>query len=262
MKWISGFLLFAFCVSQTGRAGENGLPFLGVATRPLSAVESRELNLPAGVGLRVEEVVAGSPAASDLVFGDVLHKLDDQILVNPQQLAVLVRLRDPGETVNLRVFGETGPQELAVKLGERPLIELARTAPGRSAPSPHLPFPPGFDAWDPWGGTDLDPFERMERLQAEMRAMMRGVRPGMPRKGGVHRSRRVEWVEDGASIQLNETDGDSHLTIMENGKVVFDGPVNTPEQRAKVPDTYREKLEGQLGLEYDPSGAQDDGTLL
>ena len=53
-----------------------------------------------GVGLLVNHVVPGSPAKlAGIEKHDVLHRLDDQYLINPPQLAVLIRTREPGDTV-------------------------------------------------------------------------------------------------------------------------------------------------------------------
>lgn len=243
---------FIALLALPGRSGEIAVPFLGVATRPLSAEESRELALPAGVGLKVEEVVAGSPAASELIFGDVLRKLDDQILVNPRQLAVLVRLRDPGEKVKLGLVRDGEPSTVTVSLGERPLIESAQLEPGSSF-GPGTRFPQGFGQADPWSG--MDPHERMEQLQARMRDMMRGLDSDMPLREGLHRGRHMEWHENGTSMRLTEKDGDARLKITEGDKEIFDGPVNTKEDRAKIPEPYLDKLEAR-----DAFG--DPGTML
>ena len=55
----------------------------------MTADLAAQLKLPAGVGLLVQSVVDGSPAASDIKPHDIIDKLDDQILVEPTQLAVL-----------------------------------------------------------------------------------------------------------------------------------------------------------------------------
>ena len=64
----------------------------------------QHLNLPGSVGLVCDFVEKGSPAeAAGLKQYDVLHKLDDQILVNAQQLAVLIRARKGGGEVKLSI---------------------------------------------------------------------------------------------------------------------------------------------------------------
>lgn len=53
-------------------------------------------------GIKITGVLPGSPAAqAELQRGDVLKKLDDQLLINPPQLTALIRTRKPGDTVTL-----------------------------------------------------------------------------------------------------------------------------------------------------------------
>ncbi|KKK75837.1 hypothetical protein LCGC14_2869730, partial [marine sediment metagenome] len=54
---------------------------------------------------------------------DVLHKLDDQLLVNPEQFAVLVRTHSPGDSVKVTVIRKAKSRVLSVKLGSRRLSE-------------------------------------------------------------------------------------------------------------------------------------------
>ena len=94
--------------------------FLGVAATPASRAMSSQLRLPAGVGLVVQHVVTDSPAEeAGLRRDDVLHKLDDQLLVNAEQLAVLVRTFAPGDEVELTVIRAGGSTKLEATLAER-----------------------------------------------------------------------------------------------------------------------------------------------
>ncbi len=73
--------------------------FLGISTSPVTPPLRDQLHLTQGMGLMVDYVRKGSPAdAAGLQIHDVLQKLDDQVLVNPQQLAVLVRAKKPGDS--------------------------------------------------------------------------------------------------------------------------------------------------------------------
>src|SRR4051812_24857060 len=65
--------------------------FLGVTTVPVSPTLTEQLGLPKGIGLVVTAVVPDSPAAGILKSHDILTKLNDQLLIETHQLAVLVR---------------------------------------------------------------------------------------------------------------------------------------------------------------------------
>lgn len=92
-----------------GRAAHNEkakkLIFLGVEVGPVDPALRAQFELPEGTGLMVQEVVPGSPAAqAGLKKYDVLQKLDDQLLINAEQLAVLVRTHKAGDSVALSVI--------------------------------------------------------------------------------------------------------------------------------------------------------------
>ena len=92
--------------------------YLGVTAITLPPALSSQLNLPSGVGLRVNHVVPESPAAAaGLRRHDVLFKLNDQSLINPRQLAVLVRTFKPGAVVRLTVIRRGETQTLTATLG-------------------------------------------------------------------------------------------------------------------------------------------------
>ena len=77
---------------QTEKAG-----FLGVTASPVSAALRDQLGLTRGMGLVVDFVAKDSPAqAAGLKVHDVLTKFDDQLIVNIEQLAVLVRSKKDG----------------------------------------------------------------------------------------------------------------------------------------------------------------------
>jgi hypothetical protein len=109
--------------------------YLGIATTPAPPVLRKHLKLPDGVGLVVDFVEPGSPAAeAGVQRDDCATKLNDQLLVNSDQLAVLVRTFDPGTEVTLTVYRSGKPRALPVTLVEkdvRPLTEVGVEIPGQ-----------------------------------------------------------------------------------------------------------------------------------
>lgn len=78
---------------------------LGVHVSKVSKALRKHLKLPEGVGLIVEHVVDGSAAAkSGLQPYDVLHKFEDQLLINHEQLAALVNIHGPKSKVAFTVI--------------------------------------------------------------------------------------------------------------------------------------------------------------
>jgi hypothetical protein len=203
-------------------------PFMGVAASPAPAALRDQLKLPAGVGLVVDHLEPESPAATAGVKQyDVLHKLDDQLLVDPHQLSVLVRIHKPGDEVALTLIRQGESQVVQVKLIERDLPPL-----GDGGPMPFIGGPPP----------------------------MRG--PFMPQKrsGGWSPSADVvdgsviEFKDAESHLQVTTEDGKQSLLAKDSkGTVLFDGPIDTPEQRNEVPDQIRPKLDRMLGLTDDPA---------
>jgi hypothetical protein len=111
--------------AQFAPARTEKAPFLGVTTSPVTPILREQLGLPRGTALVIDYVEKDSPAeAAGLQVHDILQRLDDQLLVNPQQLAVLVRMKKPGDTVACTLLRGGKSTTLSAKLVERDLPPL------------------------------------------------------------------------------------------------------------------------------------------
>lgn len=100
------------------------LPFLGVVTAPAPAAITAQIGLPEGFGLIVESVLTESPAETAGVQRfDVLKLFNDQQLIEPNQLAALVRNAGKEKEVTLTVLRKGQEQKLTVKIGEKMMPE-------------------------------------------------------------------------------------------------------------------------------------------
>lgn len=94
-------------VAEQPVASKVEATYLGVSTEPLYFDAAKLMGVQQGTGLNVTFVAPESPAAlAGLKPGDVLLKLNDQVLVNAEQLAVLIRSYKAGERVTLLVLRE------------------------------------------------------------------------------------------------------------------------------------------------------------
>lgn len=195
--------------------------YLGVVTSAASEALAEQLKLPKGTGLVVDFVDGQSPAAAGLRKNDVLVRLDDQVLVNPEQLAVLVKMRKPKAKVSLTLLREAKEQKVTVELGETP--EAARNA----LLPPQVPGAPAA-------------------AQAAMaRHMANVVRLG---QGGRAASSTSAYSDGEHTLTLTTADGQKHLMVKDRaGNMVFNGAVNTPAQRKEVPPDVLKKLETMEG---------------
>ena len=190
------------------------VPFLGMATTGATPEQRIEAGLPECVGLTVRDVLPDSPAdAAGLQPGDVLHRLDDQILINDPQFRVLVRMHRPGEKIELTFIrrGEAATATVLLQQRDVPVWEV----------------PP--DELVQW-------LTRPSPGAAAVRTMFSAS------------------YEDDEHILILTTDGKKkHLLAKDvEGTTLFDGPVDTPKQRQKVPQAIHPKL---LRLESPPRPA-------
>ena len=74
-----------------------------------------------GVGARIAEVVADGPASkTDLKTGDVVTKINGEIVSDSTELIVAIRRNNPGDTIVLTVKNSSGSErEVSVVLGSR-----------------------------------------------------------------------------------------------------------------------------------------------
>ncbi|MBN1674398.1 MAG: PDZ domain-containing protein [Kiritimatiellae bacterium] len=274
--------------AAAGPAPENAPPrqaatelsaYLGVATSPVDEALAQHLDLPRGVGLVLDHVDPESAAADKLERHDVLHRLDDQLLVTHQQLAVLVRMHKPGDNVTLHLLRQGKPMTFTVALGGKelpPLDSRSWNLPqvrfGGPVVRPMRPCPdvPPNEAWE----NDMQ--DLLDQLQDQTRELRRrwGTGPDRPDEdrprdgwrtfpgasaGGSSTHTVLSISRDGLTVTLTtNADGHKHLKAQDDQhKTVFDGPVNTDEELKAVPKTVRDKLDEleQMRRELAPDAA-------
>ena len=254
--WGVTVLLAAMGWSHGVRAGEQA--YIGLVTEPVPEAVGLHLDLPEGVGIVVRHVDPEGPAAGIVELHDVLVRLDDQWLTGHRHLATVVRRREPGDTARLVIRRRSREVEAEVALGGRAPAPLPppdgraarRVLPeGLSRPGP---VPPPAEFRERLEGL-LDEFRMDEWLER-----MREAHP--PRVFGVPREakedppfveRRVEQrtslsvteVRDGVAMTLRVDNGDRQLkAVDDDGRVLFEGPVNTREEQEALPAELRERF--------------------
>jgi membrane-associated protease RseP (regulator of RpoE activity) len=212
--------------------------FLGVGVSAAPEVLTEQLKLPQGVGLVVEFVEKDSPAEkAGLQARDVLHKLDEQLLVNPSQLATLIRTFKPSDGIKLTVIRKGDIVTLNATLVEKEMPELSANTQAFEFTTPG-----SFTA-------SVAPFQESLRAQTEKelaeRAKARVIRvmPGS--------TSRIIKVDNGLRIELETKEGKKNLKIAgEDGKSIFEGPYNTEQDIEKVPAEYRDRVKAvEEGIE-------------
>lgn len=283
MGWACGMAMLA----TTAMAADT-VATLGIRALPLDPVLAGHLSLPEGLGLVVHAVPAESPAKDILKPFDILQKLDDQILVSPQQLHVLVTTHKPGDEIKLAIIRHGKPETVSVKLGEAekgppPFDVFFNTATGiTSLPLPALP---------PMGGgmvTIAAPnAEELLRQQEAIRAQIGlpqgpqvppqagniAVRPAPVRAAAQAKSpvkiQRIHAqpqnlagqknvqivssvtsgmtdVRDGVSIEAKQDNDQQTVRIEKDGKTLYEGALNTPDDVEKAPKEFRDRVQAMF----------------
>src|SRR5438876_5638350 len=146
--------------------------YLGVETSPVPPVVCEQMSLAKGFGLVVDYVVPDSPAAAAGVQpNDILKMLNDQILLEPSQLAKLVRSYSEGTTVTLTILRKGKEEKVTVKLTKKEVPERSEFGPGRHHGNHNFNFN-GMD----FGDFDMSALgEHMRELKEQLRDENRGM---------------------------------------------------------------------------------------
>jgi serine protease Do len=230
------------------------VPFLGVETQPVSRTLAAQLGLVRDTGLVVSRVAEKSPAIDVLKEDDILTKLDDQILVNQQQLGVLVRAKKEGDEVTLTVIRGGKETTVKTKLGMHEVPKMAGNSFFQNGPG-------GFGGAMTIPGGDLARLRAMPGMDDDhardvLRLIGREHQNFMTGPGGriMRREGRgstildlpnsnISYSDEDGSIEIKSDEGKRGLTVKDaSGKVTFQGPINTDEERKKLPPEVMQQL--------------------
>ena len=189
--------------------------WIGVGVSPATPAVAHQLKLAEGTGLIVEYVEPKSPAdEAEIKPYDLLVKLDDQLLVNPEQFAVLVRMHKPGDSVKLTLLREGEHKTVSAKLIEHE--------------TPRLSDLDGLQLWMAPGPQHGAP-PMAQTL----------IRPYNP-QGEVQKT--VTWFDGKRQITVTRENGKSTLveTDVPTGRILLKAPVDTEEERNALPEDIRD----------------------
>lgn len=182
--------------------------FLGVSAIPVPRELAVHLPLAEDTGLGVEAVSPDSPAEkAGLQKSDVLMKLDDQILIHPRQLNVLVANHKEGDSVKLTYLRKGEIKDVTVTLGKREVT--AGEAKGDVL----------FQSFG--GGAPLRTFTRRFDV------------PGVPAEARVHEvEKELRFAKENLQKQAEEMRKDADAKAAEVKKHIVDGKLAAEVHRA------------------------------
>jgi|GEM_PF-1921027 len=214
-------------------------PFLGVNAEPLDIESAKKLGLKRSTGLLVNYIAGSGPAwDAGLKKGDVLTMLNDQVLVNAEQFAGLVRSHKIGDTVTLHGLRDGEPIKLEAKLGEADVSPLGPggkdldqawrvqlnpvQAPIGNPLRPDVEIAPGLWIGDGWD--DLRQLElKQEGLPEQMREMIKQLEQQM-RQQNQDMDKRMKQLRQQLDLDIEELRGQGDAVKRMHAAIVqFDG---------------------------------------
>ena len=212
---------------------------LGAATTSAPAAMREQLKIAQGVGLVIDRVEPDSAAEkAGLKQHDLLERLDDQLLINPEQLATLLRSKKPGDEVALAIVRKGERQTVKAKLEEKEVDAAAyawTTADGRPAQGlfratlAAAPGRPGAVNFGVGGGGGARFFDGKP-------VTVRTVDEG---------TQTTVWADDEVSISLERAGGQTNkltVTDRKTGKSLFSGPPKGVNELLDARPDLREKV--------------------
>jgi len=111
---------------QLREKGRVSRGYIGVTLKDVDADLQRSLALKSASGAIVQDVTPGSPGArAGLRTYDLILAVDGKPVAGNDQLIQMIAARSPGTTTNLQVLRDNRSMNVAVKLAERPLRDVA-----------------------------------------------------------------------------------------------------------------------------------------
>lgn len=257
-------------VAKAGQAAvADKVAYAGLNVGPRS--DGANPSARAKVGLEVGFVDPQGPSAGKVEEGDVLTRLDDQMLFNADQFRALVRTRKPGEKAKLTLARGAEPMVVEITLGERPAEPPApaRPAPGgafRIGSGVTLPDELLRQLEDMRAGLVAPPAARsriptVEDLRAQAGASSSSHSFSFSFGNGARTSSHSMASDGEGSVSLEEKDGRKRAVVKDReGKTLFEGDVTDQASVDKLPADVRRRLklvEGKgFSLPGFPGGAQ------
>lgn len=247
--------------------------WLGVLSK--SVGETLRIHLGVEEGVVLDYVAPGSPAAkAGLGQHDIILEVNGESIGSQDELREAIQAHKPGDKVTLAVLSKGEEGEREVEMAERPREPgnpPPGVIPGRERARgllfrdlPELPkdlenlIPPG-------GGEDLQrQLEgQMKKFEKQLREMERGGGPGLKldfdlfkdlqrgnKEGGAFNfnfksSSSFKFVDEKGSVEMKTTDGGKEVIVRDaEGKMLFEGPWDTEQDKAAAPEDIRERIEG------------------
>jgi hypothetical protein len=265
MKFFFLFIVGILCnhslISKNKGSDDRTIAYLGIYATKVNPNVSHQLMLTENLYLTVERVEKNSPAEkAGIQKFDLLLQLNDQILVNQEQLKYLVRSKMPTDEVTLTLLRQGKKQKITLKLGETNLTE--ENSRQNSTLGNRFPLDDPFDMDrffdNPRNIRDLidrhsiQPYLDFNQNRGRHKKILP---PSQLDDEPLHPKTNIESfssqtsqsqimiTDEEGTLEWTEKDGQKSLRATDpNGKVLFDGPIDTKDEREALSHNLKERL--------------------
>lgn len=238
--------------------------WLGIATSKIDEVVATQLDLPEGVGAAVKLVIPDSPAEkSGIKKHDIIFEIDGEPVQSPDHLSELIRSRRAGTNAELSVIQRGTKKTINVNFVKRP--EHLKTEE-KFADLKGL----NFDIFPL--DADQDVQQQIEKFQEQMRKHLKGMfdlqgLDKLPGRGEIFGSisQTMMFSDDQGTIEIRKNGDSTNIVIKDlNGKITFEGPANTNDEKEKLPQRAKNqlnRLDGS-GLSFEGFNFESQGIKI
>ena len=251
----------ASSAAKPAAAGVAGVAYAGLNVGPRDEAVA---SVPAGVGIVVGFIDPKGPSVGKIEEGDVLTRLDDQVLFNADQFRALVRTRQPGDKVKLTL--QRGPEPMVVELTLGARVDREPRAEAKDgARAAARGLPPGVTIVGPGGVIPPELLKQLQDLQAGVlpapggRSQIPSIDDLRARSGAssssAHsfsfsfgngaKSSSTSMASDAeGSVTIRQEDGKRHAVIKDrDGNTTFECDITEKGSVEKLPADVRRRLQ-------------------
>ncbi|MCU0795331.1 MAG: PDZ domain-containing protein [Akkermansiaceae bacterium] len=236
---------------------QAGKPYLGVVLDPIPELLAGHLKLAAGEGILIADLAPGGPAAkAGLRANDVLVSIDGKPVGSVEAVREITETRKVGDKVKAGIIQDGERREIEVTLEAMP--EMPGGAQGGGGVAGALELPEGMldqlperhaDALRQALEDNMRELERLEMDPGRQEKMIERLRRQMGNQGGglnfnMNFNSTVRLLDEQGSVELRISDKGREASVFDKeGKVIWEGPYETDQDKAAVPDDVRARLE-------------------
>lgn len=247
--------------------------YLGVAGSQVPDLLGEHLKLEPGQGVVIRTLQPDGPAAkAGLEVNDVVTKVGGKAVGNHEQLREAVAGHQPGDELDVDYIHRGEAKTARIALGSAPAEPEGGVAMAgpldqlmldgmpqdqakriREAIEQNLKAFEGLDALDGEGAINPEQLlgaEVQKRLQQMLQGMAMPGELKLPDIGnGQFQMKGTSAIRmlnpDGSGVELKTHDGGKEVRVLgPGGKVEWEGPYDTPQDKEAAPPEVREKLDG------------------